>query len=325
MVLVVFGHLIESIRGTAAVDALYEIIYAFHMPAFLLMAGVFASSDRLSAKRLVGTAQLLATWLVVELAWALERAVTGHQPFPSTFLVMPKWGCWFLVSLFAMRVLLPYVALLPHPLILSTVVSLGVGLVPAIGQPYSMSRTFALLPFFLLGWAIRQRGIDRRAWFAAPSLRLRVAALLVLAASVAVVLLLLATPHYTSELLTWRSSYRAMHFSARHGLVLRAAALGVATAMTLALLLLVPRRTHWFTRLGGNTLYVYVLHIPIITAINGLHLNTRIAQVPLSTVVAFMVALGITLALSQPAVRRLAGWLLEPRWLFRRALERRPA
>lgn len=325
MVLVVFGHLIESIRGTTAVDDLYGLIYAFHMPAFLLMAGVFASSDRLSPKRLVGTAQLLVTWLVVEFAWALERAVTGHAPFPATFLVMPKWGCWFLVSLFAMRVLLPYVALLPHPLILSSLVALGVGLVPAIGQPYSMSRTLTLLPFFLLGWALRQRGLDRRQWFLAPSLRLRAGAVLVLAASAAAVLALMAMPHFSWELLTWRRGYSAMHYGAVRGLALRAATLGIAAAMTCAVLLLAPRRTRWFTRLGENTLYVYVLHIPIISAIQAAHLNTRMAATPLSTVVALAVAVGITLLLAQPVVKRLCGWLLEPRRLFRRALERRPA
>jgi fucose 4-O-acetylase-like acetyltransferase len=325
MVLVVFGHLIESIRGTAAVDDLYGLVYAFHMPAFLLMSGVFASSDRLSPKRLAGTAQLLATWLVVEFAWVLLRTVNGDHPFPSTFLVMPKWGCWFLVSLFTMRVLLPYVALLPHPLVLSSLVALGVGLMPSIGQEFSASRTLTLLPFFLLGWAIKQRGIDRRAWFQAPSVPVRLGAVLVLAACGAAVLLIMAMPHFDWELFTWRRGYHAMHLGAVQGVGLRAATLAIAAVMTFALLMLVPRRTRWFTRLGENTLYVYVLHIPIISAIQSFHLDTRIAQVPLSAVVAFAIAIGLTLALSQPIVKRLTGWALEPRWLFRRALERRPA
>jgi fucose 4-O-acetylase-like acetyltransferase len=325
MVLVVFGHLIESMRGTGAVDDLYGLIYAFHMPAFLLMAGVFASSDRLSPKRLAGTSQLLVTWLVVEFAWALIRTMTGHTPFPATFLVMPKWGCWFLVSLFAMRVLLPYVALLPHPLVLSCLAALGVGLIPSIGQEFSVSRTVTLLPFFLLGWAIRQRGLERRAWFSAPSVRLRLAAVAALAALAAAVLLIMAMPHFSWELFTWRRGYSAMHVGPLRGLALRAASLAIAAGMTFALLLLVPRRTRWFTRLGQNTLYVYVLHIPIITAVQGWHLDARIAHVPLSTVVALALAVGITLGLSQPLVKRLSSWALEPRWLFRRALERRPA
>jgi fucose 4-O-acetylase-like acetyltransferase len=325
MVLVVFGHLIESIRGTGAVDDLYAVVYAFHMPAFLLMSGVFASSDRLSPKRLAGTAQLLATWLVVEFAWVLLRIVNGDHPFPATFLVMPKWGAWFLVSLFTMRVLLPYIALLPHPIVLSSLVALGVGLIPSIGQQFSVSRTLTLLPFFLLGWAIKQRELDRRAWFRAPSVPLRLAALVTFAVGAAAVLLLMAMPHFSWELLTWRRGYAAMHYGPLHGVALRAATLALAAVMTFALLLLVPRRTRWFTRLGENTLYVYVLHIPIIQAFQTWHLDTRIAQVPLSAVVAFAVAIVITFVLSQPVVKRLTQWILEPRWLFRRALERRPA
>jgi fucose 4-O-acetylase-like acetyltransferase len=325
MVLVVFGHLIESIRGTAAVDDLYALVYAFHMPAFLLMSGVFASADRLSPKRLAGTAQLLATWLVVEFAWVLLRTVNGDHPFPSTFLVMPKWGCWFLVSLFTMRVLLPYVALLPYPVVLSFLVALGVGLMASIGQEFSVSRTLTLLPFFLLGWAIKQRCLDRRSWFQAPSVPLRLAAVVTFAAGAAAVLLITAMPHFSWELFTWRRGYAAMHYSPMRGVALRAATLAIAAAMTFALLLLVPRRTRWFTRLGENTLYVYVLHIPIIQAFQTWHLDARIAQVPLSAVVAFVIAVALTLVLSQPVVKRLTGWLLEPRWLFKRALERRPA
>jgi fucose 4-O-acetylase-like acetyltransferase len=325
MVLVVLGHLIESIRGTQAIDAIYGVIYAFHMPAFLLMSGVFASSDALTPKRLARTAQLLATWLVVEFAWVLIRAVTGDTPFPSTFLVLPKWACWFLVSLFAMRVLLPYIALLRRPLVVSLVVALAVGMIPAIGQEFSVSRTLTLLPFFLLGWTIRQRGIDRRGWFQAPSLRIRIAAALVLAAGAAAVLAVMATPHFTYELFLLRRSYSAMHYGALHGLLLRGVALAIAAAMTVALVMLVPRRVRWFTRLGENSLYVYVLHIPILTAMNAGHLNTAIANTPLSAVVALAVSFVLVVALSQPLVKRAFSWALEPMWVFRGALEKRPA
>ena len=325
IVLVVFGHLIESIRGTPVLHALYDLVYAFHMPALLLIAGVFASSDRLSPKRLAGTAQLLVTWLVVEFGWALERAVTGHAPFPTTFLVMPEWAAWFLISLFTMRMLLPYVALLPYPLIFTFVLALGAGLVPTIGQEFSVSRSVALLPFFALGWTVRQRGLDRRAWFLAPSVGLRLTAGLALVAAAAGVLALIALPHFSGDLLTWRRSYSAMGYGPLQGLALRAAMLAIAGAMTLAVLVLVPRRARWFTRLGENTLYVYLLHIPVILTIRAWHLDARIEHLPLSPVLAFALAVAITLVLSQPIVKRLCGWALEPRWLFRRALQPRPA
>jgi len=188
-----------------------------------------------------------------------------------------------------------------------------------------MSRTLTLLPFFLLGWAIKQRGLDRRDWFRAPSVPLRLAALVTLAAGAAGVLLIVAMPHFSWELFLWRRSYSAMHYGPLRGLALRAAMLVIAGAMTFAVLVLVPRGTRWFTRFGENTLYVYVLHIPIISAIQTWHLDARIAQVPLSSVVAFGLAIALTLVLSLPIVRTVFGWILEPRWLFRRALERRPA
>ena len=40
---------------------------------------------------------------------------------------------------------------------------------------------------------------------------------------------------------------------------------------------------------------------------------------------AITIPLVLTLALSQPIVKRTFAWALEPQWLFRGALERRPA
>lgn len=323
--LVVFGHLIESMRGTAAVDVLYAAIYAFHMPAFMLISGFFASADRLSPKQLAGTAQLLATWLVVEFAWVAIRAMTGDAPFPQGFLVMPKWGAWFLLSLFAMRVLLPYLALLPHPLLVSVAVSLGGGLLLSVGPEFSVSRTLALLPFFVLGWAMRQREWHLRPWFLQPSPALRIAAAATLAAAVAAAALLVINPSFTWELLYWRRSYAAMQFGPLTGVALRGGMLVLAIAMTFALLVLTPRRQRWYTRLGENTLYVYLLHVPLVTAIRDWRIDDRIAQMPFSTGVALALAIAITLLLSLPIVKRCTHLALEPRWLFKRALAAQPS
>ena len=44
--LVVFGHIIEPlIKGDAVYRSLYAAIYIFHMPLFVLIAGVFSKSS----------------------------------------------------------------------------------------------------------------------------------------------------------------------------------------------------------------------------------------------------------------------------------------
>ena len=44
--LVVLGHLLEIAGDFPHRELLYELIYSFHMPAFLFLSGMFARFDR---------------------------------------------------------------------------------------------------------------------------------------------------------------------------------------------------------------------------------------------------------------------------------------
>ena len=57
-----------------------------------------------------------------------------------------------------MRILLPYIARLRHPLVFSILVALTAGLSPAIGVEFSASRTLCFLPFFVAAWLAKDRG-----------------------------------------------------------------------------------------------------------------------------------------------------------------------
>jgi fucose 4-O-acetylase-like acetyltransferase len=320
IVLVVFGHSIESIRGPQAIDTVYDVIFAFHMPAFLLVSGYFARSERPTAKTFMGTAQLVVTWLIVEFGWAAARAIEGHNPFPSTFLVVPGWSLWFLVSLFCMRVLLPYVATLPFPLIASIVVALGAGLISSIGTEFSASRTLALLPFFVLGWTLRRRGLGNATWFSAPSIRVRLAAAAVGTGAVLGVIELSNTPAFTTQLVFWRRSYAGESYDDLTGIGMRALMLLIGAAITMAVLVLIPRRHGWWSRFGANTMAVYILHTPVIEVLRFFHVDDAIAGTATPMMLMLLVAIAMVGVLGSPPVARVLRVVTEPRWLFRRGI-----
>ena len=68
--------------------------------------------------------------------------------------------------------MLPYLALLRWPLLWTVVISIGAGYLPNLDSTFSLSRTLGLLPFFTLGWWLREhdvverfRLLRRRAWW----------------------------------------------------------------------------------------------------------------------------------------------------------------
>lgn len=337
IVLVVVGHSISTVRTDTALGlAIYSYIYLFHMPAMILLSGIFSRAEA-SPKVIRSTFQLLVTWLLWEGIWAaIDFAVLDETPHEN-FLETPSWTLWFLVSLATMRILLPYLAKLRYPLTVSIVVALGSGMIPDIGTAFSARRTLAFLPFFVVGWLIRERGLLEGQWFARPYRAARVAAWTVLVATAAVFALVPAITGgwRIDRWLTWRDDYDWMFRNAPIGswmpaegwqtLVGGAAVTGllllVALAMTLALLIVVPRRRSAMTTWGTRTLYVYLLHGLVVWALRE---SGAIDAVGTDSAWGTLAIAGfgavLAVVLSTTWVQRIFWPVIEPRlgWLLRR-------
>lgn len=334
IVLVVVGHMISTVRTDSAEGfALYTFIYLFHMPAMILLAGLF-SKPEITPKALASTVQLLATWLLWEGIWAgIRFTVTGQEP-GAGFLVNPAWTLWFLVSLVTMRILLPYIAKLRHPLLFSVVLALGSGLLPAVGTAFSASRTLVFLPFFVAGWLIKDRGWLDGEWFVHPAKWARLAAWGLFGA---LAFLLALTPQLREvwridRWLTWRDDYLTLFERAPlgdwqpsawvwvslGGMAVTAALLVLAAALTLAMLVVTPRRRSIITVWGARTLYVYLLHGPVVWALRESGAVDAMADAGgLLVLVAFGVALAVLFSLMW--IARVFRPVIEPRvdWLLR--------
>ena len=86
----------------------------------------------------------------------------------------------------------------------------------------------------------------------------------------------------------------------------------IAAAMIVAFLILIPRGHTWFTQFGQATMYVYLLHTFVLYPLreNGILDGER----PLWFLILVLVgALGLTVALSTPFIRRVFRPLVEPR------------
>lgn len=323
--LVVIGHAIQRLTPDSdSAFTLYVVIYAFHIPVFALLSGYFSRSEPPGLRSMMRTVtDLLIPYLVMETAWStLTFAIHGSFSFDPT---RPFWTLWFLLSLVTFRVILPYLALLRWPLVISLFISVGSGYLSEIGHTFTLARTLGLLPFFVLGWKLSSTSLvgwwlslGRRVWW------VRAGALTVLM-SVLVIVYTHSDGVRTLDPTHWLfydQSYAKMGADSVNAGGTRLALLAAAIILGTAFLSLIPRRETFFTSMGKATMYVYLLHTFVLyplreSGILGTGSSSALWLVPL---IFCSVALSCFLA-SEP-VQRLFRPVLSPRsdWLFRKGV-----
>lgn len=154
---VVFAHNMEPFYG-GFFRFWYLFIYLFHMPLFILCTGYFAkfSMDRVKYK-------ILYPYIVFQIAYLFfEVMYYKESDYPIT-VFSPYWILWYLFSFFFWMLLLPFVDPMYKRkkkaawlILFSLVLGIAIGFDEQIGMDFSLSRTIVFLPYFLIGYAMRQ-------------------------------------------------------------------------------------------------------------------------------------------------------------------------
>ncbi|WP_107374379.1 acyltransferase family protein [Streptomyces abyssalis] len=310
--LVLVGHIIEPRGDIEGLRWLYLVSWAMRVPVFVIVAGYFSSAGPLGRRELRQlTEAVLAPYLLIGLVHTLEvRLLEGHWKF---FTSHPAWGLWFLLSLFIWRMLLPYLAELRYPLPTTVAAALAVGYLDDFTTAFSAARTVAFLPFFVLGWELRQ-GLADQLMHARWS---RHAAVCVLTATAVTVWFLRSNidPSWLGMHVPYQDT---AYFDAMWAWGQRGAVLVCGMLIALSFIRLAPkRRLPFLTYLGAGGLFIYLLHPLVLRALFHFAGLGWVGPWPEQLA---MIAFGCALAavLASPPVQRLAGPLVRPRmpWLY---------
>jgi fucose 4-O-acetylase-like acetyltransferase len=316
MLLVVAGHALQYLMDVPAARGTYAWIYAFHMPAFVLISGYVS-------RRYEGTPQqtrALVTTLVipyVALNVGLDglRAVLDGRPLDVN-LLDPARTTWFLIALVAWRLSTPIWRELRAPVVVAVGISLVAGLWQ-VSNVVSIHRILGLLPFYVAGMCLKP---EHFAALRHPAVK--VASAVALLASFT--WCLSVHERWTVSWLYWRDAYAdaPLEADAWGGLVTRAGLLVVGFVLTAAVLSLVPRREDVTSLLGRRTMNAYFVHGFVLIAAAHFGVFDVLASLGwLSVPIVLASAALLGTALMSSVVDRAVGPLLAPnlRWLFRSA------
>ena len=105
--LVVLGHSWVLLPDSALVEHLYDFLYAWHVPAFVLVTGYLSRSFSYTRARLWSLVRTVAVpYVLFEAGIALFRIHVGGEQLEDLWRD-PHWPMWFLSALFFWRLLTP--------------------------------------------------------------------------------------------------------------------------------------------------------------------------------------------------------------------------
>lgn len=318
IVCVFVGNAIEPlINRMEGMHSLYMWIFSFHMPLFVFVTGYFAKSSlggEAGRKVLLQIAMQYAIFqsLYSALDVALFKVDHIHHSFFAPYLLL-----WFLASHLCWRVL----ALLMRKfspfqqLACSVVLGVLVGYLQLDGTWLSISRTFVFLPFFVAGYHFNFSGLDRFL-----NRKTRTAGILLSAALFAG--LTVYGSHLAPGWLYGNMTYMQLGQEAWFAGLNRIALYLLQFAAGAVFLAFVPKQESRLTDFGRRTLYVFLLHGFLIrlAAISPIYGYVDSWAGSLAVIA---LAVGLTLLLSLPFVRKWTSPVIEPPVQWALNLERK--
>ncbi|MDR3080513.1 MAG: acyltransferase family protein [Streptomyces sp.] len=319
IVLVAMGHSWDPLKdGSRTLQAAYMFVYAFHMPAFILISGYFSRSFDMRPEKLKRLLTgVVVPYIVFEIAYTLlARTISDEHDMPIS-LLDPWYLTWFLIALFAWRLTTPAWKVVRHPVPLSIGIAMLASMSPEIGNDLDLQRVLQFLPFFVMGLsmkpehfqAVRRRGV-------------RILSVPVIACAMAVAWW--AVPRMNPVWFFHRDSAQELGAPWWSGPVMVLALTSCSLLLSACFFAWVPRRTMWFTALGTGTLYGYLLHgFFTKTAYYRGWFDAQWLHRPLGAVFVSVLAGALVTVLCTAPVRRVFRFVMEPRmeWAFKKDVE----
>ncbi|MFF6995043.1 acyltransferase family protein [Streptomyces sp. NPDC008313] len=317
IVLVAMGHAWEPLTDySRSAEALYMVVYTFHMPAFIVISGYFSRSFDMRPDRLRRLVTGVAVpYVVFEVAYSLFKRWADDDPSHPISLLDPWYLTWFLVALFIWRLTTPLWKIVRRPVPLALAIAVLATVSPDIGDDLDLQRVLQFLPFFVVGLVLKPEHfqlVRRR--------EVRILSVPVFAAALAVAYW--AAPRMASTWFYHRDSTQELGHPWWTGVVMTLALFGCSMVLTACFFAWVPRRRTWFTVLGAGTLYGYLLHgfVAKGSRIWGWYDTYTWLHHPLGEVFLTVFAAALITALCTPPVQRLFRFAMEPKmeWAFKR-------
>ncbi len=271
ILLVVVGHFAEQGGTTHFFKSVFLFVYAFHMPAFFFVSGMFHSNKRVPQR----VAAYLALYMLMKALIYIERLWIGQDP---SFSLLKESGIPWFMFVMAAFTLVTYLfrdADKKGLLLFAVLLACFAGYDKNIGDSFVLSRILVFYPFYLAGQIIPQEklaALRREKTF-------RWSAVLILLVWGLACLFLLDKVYALRPLFTGRNAYSESFLP--YGAFWRLVCYAVSSVCIYAAVMLVPyKEIKPLTVFGRRTLQVYFWHRMVLYLLNYMGLPGKPLSLP---------------------------------------------
>jgi len=313
--LVVFGHFIElHIASDHFLRPIWIFIYAFHMPMFALVSGIFSkvTLDETQSVQLIKN--IVAPLIGFELIYECTEYILMGKFSVYAGLIAPYWMLWYLMSLLCWRLMLPLFSRMQFSIILALALALFTTYSEHAGYLLSSSRTLIFFPYFLLGSIIGPQ------LFSSKKIDIRL-----ISAAVGIVVIAAASTLFLPALFDYRWLYGSFSLNRLgmaniQGTLYQLLQYGVSSILGLAMLYLLSRKDLGLARIGKQSMYVFLWHGMVLIILQAFGILPTILHMPplarlsisllCSALIVYVAALPCCEMLTQKFILRPMTWLL---------------
>lgn len=321
--LVVIGHFLLPFESTRFKDGIVYVIYAFHMPMFVMISGYFAKSVYVGGKFCWKKVwKVLWLYVVFQILSGITESLAAGQPLTANLDLLRESGApWYLLAMVWWYLEIPLLARFRPGVVLLLVTAVGIfsGYGRHIGSFLVISRTLSFAPFFWLGYELNHCKVeDFLRWkgrWVLFGFGLFISAGIALGADGVLkpYLPVVYGMNYGRIETLWTPAsavVRMIHY-------------GAAMVMIWGLMAVVPEKRKMWTRIGEKSLQIYILHRPLrdLLEMAGFYqVITSQYRVTVLLVIGFSVA--VTGLLSASWITKLFGYIQEAPEQIMRIIDR---
>lgn len=279
MLLVITGHLLECKLENETVKLLYQVIYSVHMPLFAYVTGLGGNSVSRCKRQCISS---LRYYLLIQGSFVLYFWLVKGKQYS---ILTPYWHLWFLLAMVWWSLLGGLCLHLKKWGVPWAILVLGAmtgacicGAFPAIGRFLSLSRAIVFFPYYMMGmWGVGGELPSKRMWCS-------------LALLPGILGMRYIMSHHSYVFL-----YQASGFGTGRlwtGATGRIVCMVTAVSLGIFILSWMPRKTLPWTKLGIDTLPVYIFHVCFVPLAEPLY-DLFGSIVPVAVVLAAVIMAGI--------------------------------
>lgn len=284
--LVVLGHFLEF-NVTSKTSIILNFIYSFHMPVFVFFSGYLA---KYNPEKMVK--KILFPYVIFQIIAFLFYNLFTVTNFT---LIAPYHSLWYMFALFFWYMIIPLIDKIKHPkfaLLIFVFVGLLIGFDSYATTIFSASRIFVLLPFFAFGYFVKKYN-----W----NLKINNNILKCMLIFILIVINILLIEFRNEIIVQWfygYAGYSQLQFNA----CIRFLIYFIAFLWIIFFINFIPNKVTLLSKIGKNSLCVYLPHYMIVYAINYfgfLKINNH------PTINCFIYAILLTFLLSRDFIKNM--------------------